>query len=77
MRGTSSNQRQLNQITAEITGWQKAIARILLTETKISHHHQNKALPHRPVLGTQHTQKARPGFKSISHDDGRGHQEGL
>ena len=23
----------------------------------------------------QHTQKARPGFKSISHDDGRGHQE--
>jgi hypothetical protein len=26
---------------------------------------------------SQHTRKARPGFKSISHDDGRGHQEGL
>ena len=25
----------------------------------------------------QHTQKARPGFKSIPHDDGRGQQEGL
>jgi hypothetical protein len=25
----------------------------------------------------QHTQKARLGFKIISHDAGRGHQEGL
>jgi hypothetical protein len=26
--------------------------------------------------GHPHTRKARPGFKSISHDDGRRHQEG-
>jgi hypothetical protein len=37
----------------------------------------NPALPPQPTWALQHTGKARPGFKSISHDDGRGHQEGL
>ena len=50
--GTSSNQRQLEHLTPEITRWQKANVRILLTETKTTHHHQNAALPPHPVLGT-------------------------
>ena len=50
--GTSSNQRQLNQLTPEITRWQKVNVRILLTETKTTHHHQNPALPTEPVLGS-------------------------
>jgi hypothetical protein len=37
-------------------------------------HHQNPALPPQPVLGTPTHRKARPRFKSISHNDGRGHQ---
>ena len=51
--------------------------RVLLTETKTTHHHQNTALPPQPELGTPTHPKARPRFKSITHDDGRGHQEGL
>ena len=50
--GTSSNQRQLKQLTPEITRWRKANVRILLTETKTTHHHQNPALPPQPVLDT-------------------------
>jgi hypothetical protein len=75
--GTSSNQRHLQQLTPEIARWWKANIRILLTKTKTltiirtqnSHFAQSKA--------PQHTRKATPGFKSISHDDGRGHQEDL
>jgi hypothetical protein len=52
MRGTNSNQRQLENLTPEITRWRKANIRILLTETKTTHHHQNAALPPHPVLGT-------------------------
>jgi hypothetical protein len=33
----------------------KGKRRILLTETKTSHHHQNAALPPHPVLGTPNT----------------------
>jgi hypothetical protein len=56
-KGTSSNQRQPEQLTPEITRWQKADVRILLTETKTTHHHQNEALPTQPVLGTPTHQK--------------------
>jgi hypothetical protein len=51
-RGTSSNKRQLYKLTPEITRWQKANVRIILTETKTTHHHQNPALPTHPVLST-------------------------
>ena len=50
--GTSSSQRQLEHLTLEITRWQKANVRILLTERKTTHHHQDAALPPRQVLGT-------------------------
>jgi hypothetical protein len=52
----------------EITRWRKANIRILLTETKTTHHHQSPALPPQPVWIPQHSQKARLGFKIISHD---------
>ena len=52
MRGTSSKQRQLKQLTPEIARCHKANVRILLTEVKTTHHHQNPALPPQPVLGT-------------------------
>jgi hypothetical protein len=55
----------------------KANIRFLLTETKTTHHHQNAALPPHPVVGTPTHPKARPRLKGISHDNGRGHQEGL
>jgi DNA anti-recombination protein RmuC len=50
--GTSSSQRQLEQLTPEITRWRKANIKILLTETKTVHHHQNPALPPQRVLDT-------------------------
>jgi hypothetical protein len=54
-RGTSSNQRQLQQLIPEITRWREANIRILLTEAKTTHHHQNVALPPHPVLGNPNT----------------------
>jgi hypothetical protein len=39
--GTSSSQRQLGHLTPDITRWQKANVRILITETKTTLHHQN------------------------------------
>jgi hypothetical protein len=39
----------------EIIRWQKANLRILLMETKNTHHHQNPALPPQPVLDTPNT----------------------
>ena len=50
--GTSSSQRQLEHLTPEITRWQKANVRILLTETKTTQHHQNPALLPQPDLGS-------------------------
>ena len=50
--GTSPSQRQLEHLTPETIRWHKAKIRILLTETKTTHHHQNRALPLRPVQGT-------------------------
>jgi hypothetical protein len=50
--GTSSSQRQLEQLMPEITRWWKASVRILLTETKTAHHHQNPSLPLQRVLNT-------------------------
>jgi hypothetical protein len=50
--GISSNQRQLKQLASEITRWRKANVRILLTEIKTTHHHQNTALAPHLVLGT-------------------------
>jgi hypothetical protein len=43
--GTSSSQRQLEHLTPEITRWQKANIRILLTEVKTTQHHQYPVLP--------------------------------
>jgi hypothetical protein len=43
--GTRSSKRQLEYLTPELTRWQKANIRILLTETKTTWHHQNQALP--------------------------------
>jgi hypothetical protein len=63
-------------MTPEITRFRKADIRNLVTETKTTHHHQNPALLSQS-WAPQHTRKARPRFKGISHDDGRGHQEGL
>ena len=34
-------------------------------------------IPPQPVLGIRTLPKPRPGFKGISHDDGRRHQEGI
>ena len=68
--GTSSSQRQLEHLTPEITRWQNANIRILLTETKTTQHHQNPVLPWQWVLVPQHTQKVRFKFKIISHDAG-------
>ena len=48
--GTSSSQKQLEELTPEITRWQKANVRILLTETKTTQHHQNPVLPPQQVL---------------------------
>ena len=48
----------------EITRWQKANVRILLTKTKTTHHHQNSALPPRPVLGTPTPEKLDPDVKA-------------
>jgi hypothetical protein len=52
MKGTSSNKTLLKQLTPEITRWLKANIRILLTETKTTHHHQNPALPPQSFLDT-------------------------
>ena len=43
--GTSSSQRQLKHLTPEITRWQKANIRILLTGSKTTLYHQNPVLP--------------------------------
>jgi hypothetical protein len=56
----------------EITRRQKANIRILLTETKTTHHHQDPALPPQPVLDTPTHPKARFRFKIIFLDAGRG-----
>jgi hypothetical protein len=70
---TGSSQRQQEDLTPEITRWQKAYTRILPTETKTTgfiirtkySHHSESWIP-------QHTGKATFGFKIISHDAGRG-----
>jgi hypothetical protein len=46
----SSSQRQLERLTPEITRWQKANLRILLTETKTTRHYQNPVHPPQQVL---------------------------
>ena len=62
--GSSSSQRQQDQLTLEITRWQKASARNLPTETKSIWHHQSHSKSWIP----QHTRKARFRFKITSHD---------
>jgi hypothetical protein len=69
--GKSSSQRQQDQLTPEITRWQKASERTLPTETKATWHHQNPVLPQQQVLDTPTHQKARFGFKITYHDDDR------
>ena len=41
----SHSQRQQNQLTPEINKWQKAKARTLPTEIKVTWHHLNPVLP--------------------------------
>ena len=61
--GTRSSQRQQDQLTPEITRWQKASTRTLPTETKVTWHHHNPVLPQQQFLGTPNTGKARFEFK--------------
>jgi hypothetical protein len=49
--GTSSSQRQQAQITAEITRWSKASARIL-SKIKVTWYYQNTVLPSHQVMDT-------------------------
>jgi hypothetical protein len=60
--GTNSNQRQLKQLTPEITRWRKANIRILLTETKTTQHHQNPVDPQQQVLDTITHLKSKTGI---------------
>ena len=46
----------------------KANIRILLTETKTTHHHQNPALQPQPVLGTPTHPKSRTDLKAYLKD---------
>jgi hypothetical protein len=55
----------------EITRWQKANKRILLTETKTSGIIRTQYAYHESWI-PKHTGKARFVFKIISHDGGRG-----
>jgi hypothetical protein len=48
--GTNPSQRKLEHQTTEITRWQKANIRILLTETKTTQHLQNPGLSPQRVL---------------------------
>jgi hypothetical protein len=48
--GKSFSQRQLEQLSPEITRWRKANIGTLLAETKTTQHHQNPALPPQRVL---------------------------
>ena len=63
--GTSSIQRQLEHLTPEITRWQKANLRILLTEAKTTRHHQNTVCPLQRVLDAPtHPKKQDSDLKS-------------
>ena len=74
--GTTSSQRQLEHLTPQIIRWQKTNVKTLLTETKITQHHQDPVSPPQRVLDTQHTQKAKFRSKIISHDAGKEFQKG-
>jgi hypothetical protein len=69
--GTSSSQRQQEQLTPEITRWQKANTRNLPKEIKATWRHQNPVLHNSKSWIPQHTWKARFGFKITSHDADR------
>ena len=47
--GISSSQRQQDQLTPEITRWQKASTKTLPTETKATWQHQNPVFPPQQV----------------------------
>jgi hypothetical protein len=51
-RGKCSNQRQLKTTDSRDYQMLKADIRILVTETKTTHHHQNPALRTQSLLGT-------------------------
>jgi hypothetical protein len=52
--GTSSSQRQLEDITPEITRWRKANVTILLTETKTTCYHENPICSSTPTPTVSH-----------------------
>jgi hypothetical protein len=56
---TSSSQRQLEHLTPDITTWQKANVRILLTDTKTTRCHQNPVCPTQWVLDSPTHQKSK------------------
>jgi chromosome segregation ATPase len=62
--GTNHSQRQQDQLTPEITRWQKANAKTLETETKASWHHQNPVLPPQRALVTNTPEKQDSDLKS-------------
>jgi hypothetical protein len=62
--GTGSSQRQLEHLTPEITRWQKANIRILLTETKTIRNHHNPVCPPQQDLNTNTPKKQDSYLKS-------------
>jgi hypothetical protein len=59
IRGTSSSQRQVDNLTPENTRWLKANVRILLTESKTTGHHQNPVRPPQQALDTPKHMKSK------------------
>jgi hypothetical protein len=62
--GTSSSQRQLENLTSEINRWWKVNVRIVLTETKTTWHHQKPVLPPQWVLDNPTPEKQDSDLKS-------------
>jgi hypothetical protein len=70
--GTSSSKRPLEHLTPEITRWQNANVSILLKKPRPLGIIRTQYAYHSKSWIPQNTQKARLGFKLISHDAGRG-----
>jgi hypothetical protein len=76
-RGISSSQREQDQLTPEITRWQKASTRTLPIETKATWHHHNSLLSKQKVLDTPNTlEKQDLDLKITSHDANIGLSDG-
>jgi hypothetical protein len=61
--GTSTSQRQKDQLTIEITTWYKASTSTLPIEANAAWHHQNPVLPQQQVLDNPTLQKSKIWIK--------------